>query len=65
MLISLIYKSLIKTHAVFRAFRAIYIFVLHMLIFLLDTSDPMIFLQKLPIALFVGISFFYGKNRNI
>ena len=39
MLISLIYKSLTKMHAVFRAFRAIYNFVLHMLNFLVDTSD--------------------------
>ena len=39
MLISLIYKSLIKMHVVFRAFRAIYIFVLHMFNFLVDTSD--------------------------
>lgn len=38
MLISLIYKSLTKMHAVFRAFRAIYNFVLHMLNFLVDTS---------------------------
>ena len=40
MLISLIYKSLTKMHAVFRAFRAIYNFVLHMLNFLVDTSAP-------------------------
>ena len=39
MLISLIYKSLTKMHAIFRAFRAIYNFVLHMLNFLVDTSD--------------------------
>ena len=38
MLISLIYKSLTKMHAIFRAFRAIYNFVLHMLNFLVDTS---------------------------
>lgn len=39
MLISLIYKSLTKMHAVFRAFRAIYNFVLHMLNFLVDTCE--------------------------
>lgn len=33
MLISLIYKSLTKMHAIFKAFRAICNFVLHMLIF--------------------------------
>lgn len=42
MLISLIYKSLTKMHAVFRAFRAIYNFVLHMLNFLVDTSGSII-----------------------
>ena len=47
MLISLIYKSLTKMHAVFRAFRAIYNFVLHMLNFLVDTSD---IIQKLIIS---------------
>ena len=46
MLISLIYKSLTKMHAVFRAFRAIYNFVLHMLNFLVDTSE--IGFKKMP-----------------
>lgn len=39
MLISLIYKPLTKMSAIFKAFRAICNFVLHMLIFLVDTSD--------------------------
>ena len=51
MLISLIYKSLTKMHAVFRAFRAIYNFVLHMLNFLVDTSVQIsIFLLYLIIS---------------
>ena len=33
MLFSLIYNSLTKTHAIFKVFRAIYNFVLHMLNF--------------------------------
>ena len=47
MLISLIYKSLTKMHAIFRAFRAIYNFVLHMLNFLVDTSERF-YGMKLP-----------------
>ena len=60
MLISLIYKSLTKMHAVFRAFRAIYNFVLHMLNFLVDTSEIAIknknFLEKLWDLLLVALS---------
>lgn len=39
MLISLIYKPLTKMSAIFKAFRAICNFVLHMLNFLVDTSE--------------------------
>ena len=48
MLISLIYKSLTKMHAVFRAFRAIYNFVLHILNFLVDTSEIISILTIFP-----------------
>ena len=38
-LISLIYKILTKMHAVFRVFRAIYNFILHMFNYLVDTTN--------------------------
>ena len=45
-LISLTYKPLTKKHAVFKAFRAIYNFILHTHIFLVDTSDLFLKVQR-------------------
>ena len=67
MLISLIYKSLTKMHAIFRAFRAIYNFVLHMLNFLVvqGFSTKMMKMKKINLEKSCGTDYIYSLNGEI